>query len=173
MFKKIFLLTFLCLINFQHSFAFPSQLSTQYVKEPVNVGSATLKFLFWPIYKAELYAANAEFDFEQPFILRLTYKFAISKEDIVEASLKEIKRQAEFSEEQLESWERKLTKVIPDVAKNDSIYGIKYKGRLILIKDEKLIADIKDAELAKRFFAIWLGENTSKPKLTKKLLGQS
>lgn len=173
MFKKIFLLTFLAFINFQQAAAFSSKLSTNYIKEPVNVGSATLKFLFWPIYKAELYAANAEFDFEQPFILRLTYKFAISKEDIVEASLKEIKRQAEFSEQQLALWEQKLAAVIPDVAKNDSIYGIKYNDRLIMIKDEQLIADIKDAELAKRFFAIWLGEKSSRPKLTKKLLGKS
>ena len=64
------------------------------------VGKANYSFLIWNIYDATLITKSGEFN-DDEFVLVLKYNKVIKKERLVDETINEFKKQAEFKEEYL------------------------------------------------------------------------
>jgi hypothetical protein len=139
------------------------------------IGQGELSMFGFRIYSARLLGASAQFNPQQPFALELTYHRAISREDLVEASLEQISRQTGTAPtpEQLQRWQMEMHKAFVDVDSGQQIIGVYLPGQgCQFYVGEQLQHEIADPSFARAFFDIWLGTGTSEPQLRKQLLGQ-
>jgi hypothetical protein len=138
-------------------------------------GQGRLTFLGMHIYDARLWvgpAFTAE-DFErQAFALELVYGRSLDGELIAERSLAEMKKVGPVNDAQAARWLAQMTRLFPDVEKNDRITGLHRPGESArFFLNGKLRGDVAEPEFAKRFFGIWLSPRSSEPKLRQALLG--
>ncbi len=144
-----------------------------YIKNAERVGQkAKLSYLIWDVYYSELFAENGKFDRVKPFSIKLEYLRGADAQKIANISIDEIRSQGFRDSSKLSQWKEILAKNLPDVKENDSIEGISANGRLIFIYNGEKFSEIKDEQLTKKFFDIWLSEKTSEQRLRKKLLGE-
>ena len=144
-----------------------------HVPQAETVGQGRLRVVFWDIYDASLYAPKGKFQEGRPFALQLSYLRAISRKEIADHSISEIRRQGFDDEIRLADWHTQMMQIFPDVAPNTSLTGVyTSNGQTIFFDGNKEIGRIQDSEFGKRFFNIWLGQQTSVPMLRKQLLGQ-
>ncbi|RZI71858.1 MAG: hypothetical protein EOP80_14465, partial [Variovorax sp.] len=70
-------------------------------------------------------------------------------------------------------WLRTMTQAFPDVKKGDRLTGI-YEPRVGVrfLHNGRYTANVRDADFAQRFFAIWLGPQSSEPAMREALLGK-
>ncbi|MEH0069805.1 chalcone isomerase family protein [Pannonibacter sp. Pt2-lr] len=62
----------------------------------------------------------------------------------------------------------------PGCVRGASITGVRdASGKAVFYKDGRRIGTINDADFSRRFFAIWLGNNTSNPSLQASLTGSA
>lgn len=145
-----------------------------YITNAKLSGEGRLRVYFWDVYDAKLYAPNGKWAQGQPFALELSYLRDISGEKITERTIDEIRDQGFSDEQQLSLWYEQMLEIFPDVTKGSVITGIYTKtGYSVFYSGNKKIGEIEDKNLSKRFFDIWLNENTSAPDLRRKLLGSS
>lgn len=154
----------------------PTQASTlpgALLDPPVLVGEGRLSMLFWDIYTIRLYTESGRFDREQPFALSLNYLRAVDGQTIAETSIALIAKQSGVDQGKLSDWERALSLLFPDIAKGDHLVGYQdaASGSRFFLNGDPLGA-ITDLELSRRFFDIWLSEETSEPRLRRALLGE-
>lgn len=109
-----------------------------------------------------------------PFALELTYRRAISRDDLVEASLKEIRRLSPngLDAELMARWESEMFQAFVDVRAGDRITGVYMPGEgARFYVGEHLRHVVSDVAFAKAFFSIWLDPRTRNPELRAQLLG--
>lgn len=148
--------------------------SARYFANPQKVGEAVLKYLFWDVYRAELFAPAAAWRADAPFALSLNYLRDIDGVDIADRTISEMRDQGFNDEARLSAWQTALRKIFPDVSDGTNLTGIRDKaGNTIFYRDGKKIGEIADQVFTRRFFDIWLGEDTSEPTLRRALLGGS
>lgn len=171
MIKKI--IYTLLIVCFLPSLAFATQAPIKkYASNLEIVGQGRLTYMIWDVYDATLYAPNGSYQKGKPFVLSLDYLRKIKGEDIVERSIKEMRKQGYTNEKKLNQWAKKMAEIFPDVDKGVSLTGIRHEnGYTFFYKNGTRIGVIKDKEFSEKFFDIWLNEKTSDPKLRKKLLG--
>jgi hypothetical protein len=88
----------------------------------------------------------------------------------VQTSVDEMRRLG-ASEAQLQRWEPELRRVFPDVKEGDSIIGVHYPGRgAAFFHRGRPTGEVRDAEFARLFFAIWLDPRSRSPSLRTALL---
>lgn len=140
-------------------------------------GEGKLRFLGLRIYDARLWVApgfQAEAFDVHPFVLQLTYHRAFTGADIARRSIEEIRRQVDLSGAQAERWRQALATLIPDVQPGDRLTGIYKPGEgMQLWRGNQPLGGLRDAELARFFFGIWLSPSSSEPGLRKDLLGHT
>lgn len=138
------------------------------------LGRGEMRWLGLRLYEAGLWVSGgARFAPERPHALALQYKRAIASERLVEASIREMRRLGVVDESRLTAWSKELARAFPSVAPGDSIVGLHLPGTGAAFWHEgRLTAEIRDAELARYFFAIWLDERTREPQLRNGLLGR-
>jgi hypothetical protein len=142
------------------------------VPNAAKVGEGSLSFLLWDVYNASLYAPEAGYNVEGPFALRLEYLMQLNGVDIAAKSIEEIKKQGFKDYTKLNQWKQELNNLFPDVVNGTVLTGILTdKGTAVFYKNGEKLGEIKDTELSKRFFDIWLSEKTSAPHLRKQLIG--
>jgi len=74
----------------------------------------------------------------------------------------------------LAQWRSKMEAIFPNVSPRTTITGIRdVKGRTVFLKNGRKIGIIDDSEFTDRFFAIWLGANSSNQKLRRQLIGMA
>ena len=137
-------------------------------------GSAGLRWFGLKIYDASLWSAATPFDPEQPFALELTYQRSLSRARIVQTSMDEIRRLFgdRYSNEQLQRWEADMTRAFTDVNEGDQLTGVYLPGiGCRFYSRTRLLAEVRDAEFARAFFAIWLDPRTRDTQLRNRLLG--
>lgn len=136
------------------------------------VGSMRMTYLYWDVFDARLYSQTGKFRKDRPFTLKLTYLRNFKGNTIAKSSAREMQKQGLNNEKRIE-WLQFMTSIFPDVIKGASLVGVVDKKRhtTFFYQDQK-IGEIRDPEFAKWFFNIWLGENTSNPKLRRQLLGE-
>jgi hypothetical protein len=140
------------------------------------VGHGELTWFGLRIYQATLWAAEQPFTPSKPFALQLDYYRNISRERLVNASIREIKRLAKhpIAANTIADWESRLQEVLIDVQTGDQLIGVylpEYGMRLY--QRERLLGSISDMALAQAFFDIWLNPDTEDNKLRQQLLGGS
>ncbi len=137
-------------------------------------GEGELRWFGLRIYRAALWSAQSRFDPAQPFALELTYQRSISRARIVQTSMEEIRRLSgdRYSEEQLKRWEAQMLDAFTDVSAGDQLTGV-YLPHIgcRFYNRTQLLAEIRDPEFARAFFAIWLDPRSKDSQLRNRLLG--
>jgi hypothetical protein len=138
-------------------------------------GEGALTFLTLHVYDARLWVGEgfaADRPESEPLALELQYGRSLYGQKIAERSLEEMQRIPGMDEAQAARWLAWMKGVFPDVKKGDRITGVLRPGEAVrLYFNGRLRGELRDAEFARRFFAIWLGPRTSEPKLRQALLG--
>ena len=135
------------------------------------MGSGRFSVLFWDVYDATLFAPEGKWQANSPYALSLTYLRDFDGEDIASRSVKEMRRQSGVSRADLDRWLPLMRDLFPDVTSGDTLTGVYLdNGSARFYLNGSLLGDIEAPGFASRFFAIWLGEQTSEPEFRNKLL---
>jgi methyl coenzyme M reductase subunit D len=91
--------------------------------------------------------------------------------DIAQRSVDEIHKQRALSAEKKQKWFSALQALIPDVRSGERLTGVYTPGKgMKLLHQDRTVGEVADAELAQRFFGIWLAAETSQRQLRQRLL---
>ena len=132
-------------------------------------GSGEMRFFGFRLYRATLWVAGADIE-ASPHALTLHYHRDISREQLVSASLDEMRRLG-TADAAVERWKTDLNRVFPDVKEGDRIIGLHLPGKgARFFHQGKLTGEVNDPEFARRFFAIWLDPRTRSPDVRSLLL---
>ena len=139
-------------------------------------GQGQMRFFGLRIYDARLWAGPqfeaADFG-AYALALELTYHRAFTGAAIAQRSIEEIERQGDLAPAQAQRWQRALAAVLPDVQPGERLTGLYQPGLgMRLWHGQQALGAIDDAELARRFFGIWLSPRTSEPGLRSALLAR-
>ncbi|WP_240485164.1 chalcone isomerase family protein [Aestuariibacter salexigens] len=146
----------------------------QYFEQAEKVGEGRMTYLFWDVYDARLYAPQGKWQEDGPYVLELHYLRSLDGEAIAERSVEEIRKQGFDDNAILSDWLEQMRNIFPDVNKGVTLVGIADQNQHThFYRNDELIGSVPDPEFTRRFFGIWLSENTSEPSLRKKLLGVS
>ena len=152
----------------------PPVFTQQTLPDAVFIGQGQMRFLGLRIYDARLWS-QPQFDAKNfdayPLVLELAYHRAFTGQAIAQRSIHEIQRQGKLSPAQGQRWLQALAALLPDVQAGDRLTGLYKPGLgLRLWRGQQALGTINDAELARRFFGIWLSPRTSEPSLRSALL---
>ena len=141
-----------------------------------RAGASRLRVWGFEIYDASLWVAPGFRPAEwagKPLALELRYLREFDGDDIARRSLDEMQRAGPIAPEQAALWLRTMTQAFPDVKKGDRLTGI-YEPRVGVrfLHNGRDTANVRDADFAQRFFAIWLGPQSSEPAMREALLGK-
>lgn len=132
-------------------------------------GSGDMRFLGFALYRATLWVAGTGID-SSPHALTLHYHRNLSREQLVNASLDEMRRLG-GTDVAVARWQADLERVFPDVKAGERIVGLHLPGRGARFYHQgRLTGEIHDADFAQRFFAIWLAPRTRSPEVRALLL---
>lgn len=149
-----------------------------YLDSPRLVGQSNFSYWGFDIYHASLWVGVNAFKAEQWQVQRLALELRYLRDfdgkAIAQRSLDEIQAQSALPKYKAQAWLGTLENLFPNVRKGQSLTGIYLPdmGAHFLIDNTRL-GEIKDPELAKRFFDIWLAKQTSAPELRKKLIADT
>ena len=141
-------------------------------------GQARMRFLGFTVYDIRLWTLSPQVAAhtwtQHPFALELEYATSLQGQAIAQRSLQEMERAGPIAKEVSARWLMLLTSWFPDVAPGDRLTGVYGgDGSLRLFHNARERAHARDAELAQRFFGIWLSPWTSQPQLRERLFSVS
>ena len=167
--KKIFIILYLFLTTLEASETLKEEFSS-----PTIIGEGTLKVFFMEIYDLRLIADSSTFSWQNKFKLDFIYTRDLKKDSVIESSIKELRRQSSVSESDIESWQGYLEQSIKPVQEGTHATVLwNPEGHITFHYENYEPTTIKDEGFAQAFLNIWLGEETSQPKLRDELLGNS
>jgi len=140
------------------------------------LASTRLRVWGFEVYDARLWARPGfEMNrFEaQPFALELNYLRNFQGADIARRSVEEMRQTGALDESDAARWLAAMGALFPDVQKGDRITGVHLPGagaRFYL--NERLLGEVAEARFSRRFFGIWLSEQTTQPRMRDELLAQ-
>ena len=137
-----------------------------------EVGSGQLRWWGFLVYDASLWSPDGAYKPGGPFALSLRYARDISRKDIVEASIDQM-RDLGFPVDKHPEWKAKLDQVMVSVKPGDTLTGVYTPGQGAVFFHNDVLTGQVSERLAKAFFAIWLDPKTSEPKLRQALLGDA
>ena len=148
-----------------------------HLNTPRLVGQAKYSFWGFDVYWASLWSEDNPLRSDQwhtqRLALELRYLRDFDGKDIAKRSVDEMHKQSPLSPETSSAWLKALEALFPNVRKGQSLTGIYVPNSSAqFLFNNKPLGKIADAELAKRFFAIWLSPQTSAPELRKKLFAE-
>lgn len=144
------------------------------IQNPVLIGSSELKFFGLKVYDIFLWSENANFSYDKMFAIQIKYKMNFSRSDLVTRSLSEIKSLHKITSGEEISYSKQLAEIFNSVKKDDEKIAIFVPSKgVFMLHNNELTGKISDLKLARLFVDIWLDENGSYPKITKKLLGRN
>ncbi|APC97693.1 chalcone isomerase family protein [Francisella frigiditurris] len=138
------------------------------------VGKVHYQKWFFDVYDAELFTTNGKFDWDKPFLLRISYLRNLSGQSIVSQTIKEISLQhPSLTKTEKQDYRKIFSGMIPDVKKGDILYGyMSDEGYAYIYSgNNELLGEIKDKKLSTYFFEIWLSDDTSSPEHSRRLRG--
>lgn len=145
-----------------------------FLRAPRLVGQHRFTYWGFEVYDASLWASS-EFSPEdwarQALILELRYLRDFKGADIAQRSMDEMQGQRALNPVQLKSWLDTLQKLIPNVRSGERLTGVyRPDTGMQLLHQDRLVGEVRDAELAQRFMGIWLAPETSQRQLRQQLL---
>jgi hypothetical protein len=136
------------------------------------IGQGTLKVFFFEVYDVRLFAASKPLSWKKKFQLEFDYKREVTKESAIESTLKEFRRQAGVLDKDIDRWHVYLEQAIQPVQEGTQATVLwNPKGGITFHYQNNIPTAIEDEDFARAFLNIWLGEETSQPKLRSLLLG--
>ena len=154
-----------------------SAISASPLQQLTKLGEGEMSYLFWNVYRAELYVKELPYQQgDYPKLLKIKYFRDIEKEDLLNAT-KEQWQHIGISESAIAGWLVQLQTIWPDINEGDQlIIYVNKAGQSIFYSDISDVSTqelgvIKDEEFGPAFLDIWLSEKTSEPELRVKLLG--
>lgn len=108
-----------------------------------------------------------------PLALELIYGHKLRGDRIAERSLLEMRRAGPLDEARAAEWLAAMKAAFPDVAVGDRLTGLfePASGTSRFAFNGQALREWRDAEFTRRFPGIWLGAQTSEPRLRQALLG--
>jgi Chalcone isomerase-like len=104
--------------------------------------------------------------------IELRYARSLRGALIAERSLDEMKRVGEFSEADGQRWLEAMKQIFPDVKAGDRLTGLhRPREGAAFFVNGRVAGEVRDAQFAQIFFAVWLSPRTSQPALRSALLG--
>lgn len=139
-------------------------------------GEGEMSFLFWTLYRAELYSGQPDFDIKRyPQALKITYLRDISQQDLIEATQKQW-RELGLNLPDEGQWLKDLASIWPDVNEGDVITLIVDAQQVSHFylsnnNDVTTLGRLDNQAFGSSFLAIWLSKDTSRPDLRSQLIG--
>ncbi|WP_392339275.1 chalcone isomerase family protein [Moritella marina] len=168
-----------CLIALLLQLFIPLRLSAMPLLDDMyKHGEGEMSFLFWTLYKAELYSGQADFDIKRyPQALKITYLRDISQQDLIEATQKQW-QELGLNLPDEKKWLKALATIWPDVNEGDVITLIvdKQQNSHFYLSNNKsnainTLGRLDNPAFGSSFLAIWLSTDTSRPELRSQLIG--
>ncbi len=134
------------------------------------------RFTYWgfEVYDASLWSSTAfapEEWAKQSLVLELRYLRDFKGTDIAKRSIDEMHGQRSLTTTQKQTWLATLERLIPNVRNGERLSGVYTPDKgMQLLHQDRLLGEVTDAELAQRFFGIWLAPETSQRQLRQQLL---
>jgi hypothetical protein len=137
-------------------------------------GATRLTVWGFEVYDVNLFVTNgfrADNWAERPFALELRYLRDFDGDAIAKRSLDEMRRSGPIDEKRSRQWLEEMKVAFPDVKKGDRLLGVYQPGAGARFFHNGLpTGAVPDTAFAQRFFAIWLGAQTSEPAMRDALL---
>jgi hypothetical protein len=185
--KKLCLFVLLCFIatsvcaNIQTT----SLINTTPLSDLHKLGEGRMKVMFWSVYDAQLYGETKQYKPTQyPQAIKLTYLRDIKSNAFIEATDDQWQGLA-LTLPKKTQWLTQLKTIFPDIYENDKLILVVNKDQSSqfyyqaydqksqsYLKQPTAIGSINDKDFGTAFLAIWLSENTSRPKLRRQLIGK-
>ena len=136
------------------------------------VGEARLKVLLWKVYDSALYTPSGHWLGAGPYQLSLTYLRDIPVEQLIKETRKAWDEQNRVHPEQ-ENWLRALAEMWPDISAGDNlVFGVGADDQNQFWFDGQSIGGIDHPDFAAFFGGIWLSEDSPRPALRARLIGE-
>ena len=136
------------------------------------VGSGVLKIFFMDIYNLTLHSKERNYGASDQFALEFEYKKSVSKKTIIDASMDELSKAPNVGPAETKAWKQILERGISDMQAGEKASVVFSKsGNVEFWSENGEAVSFQDLKFAKSFAAIWLGPQTSHPKLRLALLG--
>ncbi len=162
-----------CNVGLMTAFLLIGQLQASPLTGLQLVGSGKMSVLFWDVYNAELYVKTEPWRSDGfPQALRLSYLRDIEQEELIDATVEQWEHLG-FNSDRQQIWVEQLQTIWPDIKEGDELTLIVDEQRQArFYAGDKPLGVIVDPDFGPAFLAIWLSEDTSRPKLRKKLIAQ-
>ena len=135
------------------------------------VGEARLKVLLWKVYDSALYTPSGRWLGAGPYQLSLTYLRDIPVEQLIKETRKAWDEQNRVHPEQ-ENWLRALAEMWPDISTGDNlVFGVGADDQNQFWFNGQSIGGIDHPDFAALFGGIWLSEDSPRPALRARLIG--
>ena len=137
------------------------------------IGTGVLKVFFMDIYNLTLHSKEPNYAVSDRFALEFNYKKSVSKKTIIDASMDELSRLPDVSSVELKAWKQILESSISDIQAGEKVSVVfSRSGDIEFWSENREPISFQNLKFAKNFAAIWLGPQTSYPKLRLALLGK-
>ena len=149
------------------------QVNASPVQDLNKYGEGKMSFMFWDLYKAELYGKAETFQPEKtPIALKITYLRDIDKQDLIDATVDQWAHLS-YENDAIPEWSNQLSAIWPDIKEgNHLIIRVLDDGTSEFYDQNQKIGTMTDTSFGQAFISIWLSENTSEPKLRARLIGE-
>ena len=138
------------------------------------IGTGVLQVFFMDIYSLTLHSKDRDYSVGDHFVLEFDYKKSLSKKTIVDASMDELSKAPNVSSTEIKTWKQILEKGISDMQAGEKASVVfSNSGDVEFWLENREPISFQDLKFAKNFAAIWLGRQTSHPKLRLALLGKN
>ncbi|MEK9996061.1 MAG: chalcone isomerase family protein [Halieaceae bacterium] len=136
------------------------------------VGEARLKVLLWKVYDSALYTPSGRWLGAGPYQLSLTYLRDIPVEQLIKETRKAWDEQNRVHPEQ-ENWLQALAEMWPDISAGDNlVFGVGADDQNQFWFNGQSIGGIDHPDFAAFFGGIWLSEDSPRPALRARLIGE-
>ena len=136
------------------------------------VGEARLKVLLWKVYDSALYTPSGRWLGAGPYQLSLTYLRDIPVEQLIKETRKAWDEQNRVHPEQ-ENWLQALAGIWPDISAGDNlVFGVGADDQNQFWFNGQSIGGIDHPDFAAFFGGIWLSEDSPRPALRARLIGE-
>lgn len=142
------------------------------IENPRMVGFGEYTFFGFKIYDIVLWNQTGRFNYRNNMAINIEYNKSFSKDDLIDKSIDEIKRNYEMSDLEEATFRKYMERTFLDIEKGDTKTAIFFPDEgLSLYHNSKFTGTIEDSQFARKFIDIWLHDKSSDSDLTKKLKG--
>ena len=142
------------------------------LQAPKLVSTAEMSFLFWRLFRAELWSNDGAFNWDKSFALSLTYDMEFSADELTDKTITEIDRLTDWSTPALAALRDKLSPCMATVGDGDRFTAVGVSpDKVVLFLNSREQCQLETLDLRRAFFQIWLSDNSQFPTESRRLRG--